>query len=226
MGAPARVINGHKAHNELKPFKFRCSVTSSNKLKLVFPLMDCSERGNDDEQARQVYQGTDFFTSTPIMSALDTGRNGYKERSQEYQTREMEYILIFKEGVKLSASALAMNSKKKKKKKKGDPEKEVCKPYVIDLDVPLEQLNDEMVQNLKVEDLMSRRIKDQSGKDHDVFFAAYREEKVVRLVFGVADLNADIVKEGRGSDSSSEDEDDWDMQAAMRRSRKAAGISS
>ncbi len=197
-GAPKVAENGKTIRKRIPPFPFTCEKLSNTSLKIKAPLLEFSDRGNDDEAIR----GTGALDEMP-MDALDNVRGILKERCNiddeaglTLQTAHKFHIVHFREGVRLSADALDEHE--------GMPENELA-PDPIPLRCNISALKDEL-------DTMEIQVNGQK-KTAVLWLVGCAP----RLSWRVADLNQMNRNTGPTNEESSDDEELTAVQKALRK---------
>lgn len=177
------------------PFPFKCNVHSANTLKVVVPLLDHSDRGNDDEFIREKH-GRDHI----LMNALDEHRNECAQRNgQDYNTTVKHVILQFPETVALDGECLGVNKKKKKKGFAVDPTSLKLEAINISVDITT-ALDDN-------HDTRTETTLNAVGQEQQQIFTLWKQSNVPRFFWRVADTSQDSKKRGGLDNDSSEDEE-------------------
>lgn len=165
---------GEKIRPKVKGFDFKCQIYNSSSLCITAPLLDFSDRGNDDELIRHRYQ------QGSVIDAIDNARNGLPERygkGPNYQQAKKRFILEFIDPVELSAEVL--------KEHEGKTNNELAMRAI--------QVTPSRTEHRKIE------VEDpkNQGMTVETDIEVYIETPVPRLVWRVADLLGKNRKKGR-----------------------------
>lgn len=199
MGAP-KVVDaaGDLIRKKIPPFNFKCTIYRTNKLLITAPLLEWSDRGNDDEHIRKKY-GVDSV----LMNALDEHRNAAVSRigDKTFQTAVKHVILEFPTTVELSGECLLIN---KRKNKKG-----VSTGSTESMTLKLEAINFATDVSSKEDTNWERRVipfTDASGKTQDLEVPVWIQDKKPRVFWRVADVSKDSRKRGKMENDSDSDD--------------------
>lgn len=179
------------------PFRLRLHPTSRDKVIVTGPLLDWSDRGNDDWIIRSIWGKT----KTDLVDGIDDATAKYIERQggvKAAQTAKKEYVLHFKNSPHLTVEKLKIHNTKKFKST-GDLTIEGL-PLSVDLTSHGDKLDE-----VELKDKNGNPKMDKDGKPE----VAKVWVRVVhpRFYWAIADKNLDSKKRGPTDVSSSDEED-------------------